>query len=211
LYNRQYFNYRIEEEIARANRNQHMLAILLCDLDHFKTINDSRGHQAGDEVLKGVAHSIQESTRGADLVFRWGGDEIVVILSKTTRDGILIASERIREGILKVGEAAQLNLDVSIGVALYPENGRNADELICLADRALYIAKKGGGKVHIGEEEYHLNEHSIKAVFQPVMDVESSQVIGYEALTRDPQGKLSVFQLFKKYGAIGQINELKQL
>lgn len=213
LYNRRYFECRMEEEIARADRNQHMLAILLCDLDHFKTINDLRGHQAGDEVLKEVARSIQESSRGTDLVFRWGGDEIVVILSKTTREGVLIASDRIREGIHKVSEAARLDLDLSIGAALYPVHGKNVDELIRLANRALNIAKKGGDKIHIGEEEYRLDEHSIKTVFQPVVDIGSNQnhIIGYEALTRDPEGKLSVFELFKKYGAIGQLNELKQL
>ena len=151
LYNRRYFESRMEEEIARADRDKQMLAILLCDLDHFKTVNDSRGHQAGDEVLKEVARSIQESSRGTDLVFRWGGDEIVVILSKTTREGVMFASKRIREGIRKVSAAARLDLDISIGAALYPVHGKNVDELIRLADRALYIAKKGGDKIHIGE------------------------------------------------------------
>ncbi|MCI0528759.1 MAG: diguanylate cyclase, partial [Nitrospira sp.] len=100
LYNRRYFNYRIEEEIALADRNKYSLAVLLCDLDKFKIINDTQGHHIGDEVLKAVAWSIQESTRGTDLVFRWGGDEIVVVLSEATRDGILGVAERIREGVL---------------------------------------------------------------------------------------------------------------
>ncbi|MGH7273254.1 MAG: diguanylate cyclase, partial [Nitrospiria bacterium] len=162
LYNRRYFNYRIEEEIARADRNKHSLAILMCDLDHFKAVNDTRGHHAGDEVLKAVAQEIQESTRGTDLVFRWGGDEMVVVLADTTREGVLIAGERIRKGVRTVSEQAQLNLDLSIGVAMYPEHGTSVDALIRLADRALYIAKKGGDKIHIGEEEYQLDEHSIK-------------------------------------------------
>ena len=146
LYNRRYFESRMEEEIALADRNRCGLAILLCDLEQFKKINDLQGHQAGDAVLKTVAHSIQESTRGADLVCRWGGDEIVVVLSKTNREGVLIASERIREGIRKINNAVRLNLDISIGVAMYPEHGKNVDELIRLADRALYIAKKGGDR-----------------------------------------------------------------
>jgi diguanylate cyclase (GGDEF)-like protein len=211
LYNRRYFDSRIEEEISRADRNKQVLAILLCDLDHFKAINDTRGHHAGDQVLKAVAKSIQDSTRGIDLVFRWGGDEIVVVLSNATREGALITAERIRSGVRRISERDQLNLDLSIGVSLYPEHGRSVDALIRLADRALYIAKQGGGKVHIGEEEYHLDERSIKVVFQPVVDIRLHQVLGYEALSRDPQGKLSILDLFKRYQAIGQLNELKRI
>ncbi len=209
LYNRRYFNHRIREELKRADRHQQTLAILLCDLDHFKTINDTQGHQSGDEVLKAVAKSIQESTRGTDLVFRWGGDEIVVILSEVNREGILIVAERIRSGVHKISDQAGIELDVSIGVALYPEHGRGVDGLIRLADRALYIAKKGGDKVHIGIEEYHLDEHTIKVVFQPIVNVRSNEVISYEALSRDSQGKLSILELFKRYQAIGQLKELK--
>ena len=211
LYNRRYFNHRIEEEIARADRNGHTLAILLCDLDHFRAINDTGGHQVGDEVLKAVAQEIQESTRGTDLVFRWGGDEIVVVLSDTTREGILIAGERLRRVVRTVSEQAHVDLDLSIGVALYPNHGRDIDELIRLADRALYIAKKGGDKIHIGEEEYQLDEHSIKVVFQPVVDIRSDEILGYEALSRDAQGKLSILDFFGRYQAIGQLNELKRI
>ncbi len=211
LYNRRYFNHRIQEEISRADRNRQSLAILLCDIDHFKNINDTRGHHAGDEVLKAVAQEVQQSTRGTDLVFRWGGDEMVVVLSDTNRQGIVIATERIRKGVHKISKTIGADLDMSIGVALYPEHGRTVDELIRLADRALYIAKKGGDKIHIGEEEYHLDEHTIKVVFQPVVDVRSSQRVGYEALSRDPQGKLSILELFRRYHAIGQLNELKCL
>jgi diguanylate cyclase (GGDEF)-like protein len=211
LYNRRYFEHRIEEEISRAHRTRQPLAILLCDLDDFKAINDAWGHQAGDEVLKIVARSIQEATRGADLVFRWGGDEFVVVLSDTTRDGVLIAADRIRTGILAISARADLAPDLSIGIALYPEHGQTVDQLIRLADRALYIAKKGGEKIHIGEEEYRLDEQAIKVVFQPVVDVRAHQTLGYEALSRDPQEKLSILELFKRYQAVGQLNELKAI
>ncbi len=212
LYNRRYFNHRIQEEITRADRNGEVLALLLCDLDHFKIINDTQGHHAGDVVLKAVAQGIQESTRGTDLVFRWGGDEIVVVLTEVNREGVLIAADRIRKGVRKVVSAQTgVEMDLSIGASLYPEHGRTVDDLIRLADRALYIAKKGGDKIHIGEEEYRLDEHTIKVVFQPIVDVRSNQKVGYEALSRDAQGKLSILELFKKYSAIGQLNELKCL
>ncbi|MCI0529218.1 MAG: diguanylate cyclase, partial [Nitrospira sp.] len=166
LYNRRYFELRIQEEIKHATRYNHSLAIFLCDLDRFKEINDKKGHQFGDEVLKSVATSIKRSVRGTDLVFRWGGDEIVVILPESTREGILIASDRIRTNVRNCGAGIWITLDLSIGVAIYPEHGRDIDELIRIADRALYIAKKGGDKFHIGEEEYHLDARSIKVVFQ---------------------------------------------
>ena len=209
LYNRQYFKEQLEKEIIRADRQKYILAILLCDLDHFNAINESWGYQTGDEVLKGVARSVYESSRGTDLVSRWGGDEIVVVLANTTRDGVLIAAERIRKGVHRVGEKAIIDLDMSVGIALYPDHGASADELLRMADRALYIAQKGGGKIHVGEEEYRIDENSIKIVFQPIVDISSMHILGYEGLGRDPKGKLGILDLFKRYEAVGQLSELK--
>jgi|SRR5579884_245687 len=211
LYNRRYFDQRAEDEIIRADREKHALAILMCDLDFFKVLNDTLGHQIGDKVLRAVAASILNSTRGIDLIFRWGGDEIVVVLSKTTREGVLTAANRIREGVLHIGNEAGIPLDISIGVSLYPEHGRTIDELINMADRSLYIAKKGGDKIHIGDKEYDLDENSVKVVFQPVVEIASRRIIGYEALSRDPEAKLNTYDLFKKFHAIGQLNELKRI
>jgi len=209
LFNRQYFADRMGEEIARADRKRSTVAVLLCDLDHFKIVNDTRGHQAGDEVLKEAAEAIQDATRGSDLVFRWGGDEILVVLSDTAREGILKAADRIRQGVRSISESAQLDLDVSIGVALYPEHSGDIEGLIRLADRALYIAKKGGDHIHIGQEEYRLDEKAIRVVFQAVVDIRSKAILGYEALSRDPEGKLGILELFRRYEAVGQLDELK--
>ena len=152
LYNRRHFINRIVEEIARAHRNQCIFAVLLCDLDHFKAINDHRGHLTGDEVLKAVAKSIQDSVRETDLVFRWGGDEMVVILAETTREGCRIAAERIQRGMLKVQKETRTHVDISIGISLYPAHGSTPDDLIRVADLALYTAKKGKEKINIGGE-----------------------------------------------------------
>ena len=208
LYNRRHFSDRLREEIKRADRNEHTTAVLLCDLDRFKAVNDTLGHQVGDGVLKTVATNIQASTRGTDLVFRWGGDEIVVILSDTSRQGALIAADRIRQAVRK---SSYVDIDVSVGISLYPEHGRNEDELIRTADRALYIAKKSGEKVRVGEEDYRLDRSAIKVVFQPVVDIAVDRIVGYEALTRDPEGKLSPLELFEKYRIVGRMNELKHL
>jgi len=211
LYNRRYFKDRLDQEVIRAGENKYLMALLICDIDHFKSINDSWGHQVGDEMLKGVAQVIKEATRGMDLVARWGGDEIVVALANTTREGVSIATERIRKGVRRVGEKALIDLDLSMGVALFPEHGTHSDDLLRLADRALHISKKSGEKIHVGEEEYHIDEKSVKLVFQPVIDVRSNHVFGYEALGRDPQGKLNILELFKRYQAIGKLEDLKSL
>ncbi len=211
LYNRRMFNVRIREELSRADRQGTGLCLLLCDLDRFKAINDGNGHQVGDEVLKSVAKAILEATRGSDLVFRWGGDEIVVVFTDVGREGILMAAERIRDGAQRVGRRIGVNVDMSIGGAVFPEHGRAADQLIRIADRALYIAKKGGDKVHIGDEEYRVDENLIRVVFQPIKNLQRGRVIGFEALSRDAQGRMSIGELFGRFHAIGQLNELKRL
>ena len=99
-----------------------------------------------------------------------------------------------------VARSTGLDVDVSVGIALYPEYGRTEADLLRVADRALYIAKnKTGEKVQVGEEEYRLDRDSIRVVFQPVVDVTTDRILGYEALSRDPQGKLSAPGLFEKY------------
>jgi diguanylate cyclase (GGDEF)-like protein/PAS domain S-box-containing protein len=215
LYNRRYFDRRIRSELARAERSRQPMAMLLCDLDRFKAVNDTRGHQAGDESLKLVSKAVLNSVRGIDLVFRWGGDEIMVVLPETTREGARTTAERIRAKIRHIAGNVSPDLDVSTGIALYPEHGSSEDDLIRIADLALYISKKGGDKIHVGAEEYDLDKTSSKVTFQPavavqpIVDLRSKQIIGYEALTRDPAGKVSVLELFKKYEIIGKLGELK--
>jgi diguanylate cyclase (GGDEF)-like protein len=211
LYNRYYFEERMKEEVSRVDRNRQLLAILLCDIDHFKSVNDNHGHQTGDQILKKVSEGIQEATRGIDLVCRWGGDEIVVVVSNATREGVLVAADRIRKRICTIGEEHHMPLDISIGVALYPEHGTNTNELIKMADRALYISKRGGDKVHIGEEEYRLDQEAVRIVFQPIVDIRTRDILGFEALSRDPLGKFDIRELFKRYQAVGQLKELKSL
>ena len=211
LYNRRYFNKRIEEEISRATRQQSRFALFLCDLDNFKKVNDTRSHQFGDEILKAAGQAIQDATRDIDFVFRWGGDEFVVILLVDDRQGIIDAGERIRERIIELGKLKRFPLDLSIGVASFPEHGADSNQLIRLADRALYIAKKRGDKIHIGEEEYELDDGVIDVVFQPIVDTVSGQVIGLEALSRPSNETVSIQDFFQKYHSIGKLLELKEI
>ncbi len=211
LLNRQSFADRFETEVARAQRDEKVFPILLCDLDHFKQLNDTHGHQYGDNILREVGAAFLSATRGADSVFRWGGDEFLVILSVATRDGALVAARRIRDSVREIGHRRGVRIDLSIGVAFYPEHGDSQSRLISLADRALYIAKKGGHRIHVGEEEYSLDDDAVALVFQPVVELGSRKVIGYEALSRDPAGKLGIQQIFRRYAAVGQLAELKKL
>ncbi len=211
LYNRRYFNKRIEEEISRATRQKSRFALLLCDLDHFKKVNDTRSHQVGDEILKAAGQAIQTATRDVDFVFRWGGDEFVVILLVDDRQGITDAGERIRQRVMALGEEWRLPLDLSIGVASFPEHGDDSTQLIRLADRALYIAKKRGDKIHIGEEEFELDDDVVQVVFQPIVDTLSGKVIGHEALSRSAKEEMGIQELFLKYHSIGKLLELKEL
>lgn len=209
LYNRRHLSDVLLEEIEGADRDQ-QIAILMCDLDRFKAINDERGHQTGDEVLRAVAKGILESTRGADVVSRWGGDEIVVLLARSSRDGALVAAERVRKTVRRIAAEHELDFDVSIGIAFYPQHGTTEDELMRVADRALYTAKQTGERIHVGDAAA-LGPHSARVVFQPIVALSSGTVIAYEALARDPEGSGNVEQLFEKHRAIGRLRELKQV
>ncbi len=146
LYNRRYFDFRVVKELGRANRKQESLAFVLCDLDHFKEINDTRGHAAGDQVLIEVAKTINESIRATDLVFRWGGDEFMIVFSEATREGIQKVVNRIRYAIDEIGKRMDIPLDCSAGVAFYPGHSKIPEELIRLSDHAMYMAKRGTEK-----------------------------------------------------------------
>lgn len=211
LYNRRYFHGRFDEEMARASRGHRSLAVMLCDVDRFRSINDMRGHSAGDDVLKAVAKRLQGAVRETDLVFRWGADEIVVVLPEVAHDAVAVTADRIRRSVRQLGETLNEEVDLSIGVVLYPDHGTTSDELMRVADRALFFAKKSGDKVHIGEADYHLNDQTIEVVFQPIVDLRTREVMGYEALARDPSGKVGIVELFKRFQAIGRLRELKRL
>jgi diguanylate cyclase (GGDEF)-like protein len=183
----------------------------MCDLDGFKRVNDSRGHQFGDGVLKSVATTLRQATRGTDLHFRWGGDEMVVVLSKSTEDGALIAAERIRQGVRGFAAEHDLDLDTSIGIAIYPIHGTTDEELIRVADLAMYVAKKTGDKMRVGFEEYTVNEDCVTFAYQPIWNLGANEIVGHEVFTRDPGGVLGPVELFQRYRAVGQLRRLKRL
>ncbi len=157
LYNRTYFRQRLEEEISRASRYRQPLACMFVDVDDFKQINDTHGHLAGDGVLHEIARRTIASTRRNDIVARYGGEEIVILLPHTDRAGAIHQAIRLLE-MVSTREFPSLGADVrvtvSVGVAMFdPESMRRADDLLRAADTSLYRAKQfGKNRVVIGDE-----------------------------------------------------------
>ena len=141
--NRRAFGQRLEEEVARATRYSLPLTLLMLDVDHFKSYNDTFGHPEGDEVLKQVARTLEHCARETDLVARYGGEEFVVLLPQTDAAGALTIAERIRRAILET-EWSRRSVTVSVGVAHLLPVVDTGSHLIARADRALYQSKAGG-------------------------------------------------------------------
>jgi diguanylate cyclase (GGDEF)-like protein len=143
--NRRNFEERLEEEVLRHGRYGHPLSLLMFDLDHFKNINDSLGHQTGDQVLSELAGLLCESLRVTDFPARYGGEEFAVILPNTAREQAAMLAERIRDRVARRSFAGErgVRLSVSAGVASLGAGG-TASDLVLLADQSLYLAKNGG-------------------------------------------------------------------
>jgi diguanylate cyclase (GGDEF)-like protein len=142
LANRRLFDESLQREVARSQRLATPLSLLVLDVDHFKQVNDTYGHQTGDAVLREVADALVANTKNYDVAARYGGDEFVVLLPGCSRDDAMRVAERVRNGIARaVGEAP---VTISAGVATVPDNANDAERLMAAADAALYEAKRTG-------------------------------------------------------------------
>lgn len=147
LYNRRYLDETLEREVARARREGHPLSIVMLDVDHFKKLNDTYGHQAGDEVLKALAGLLRDNTRTEDVACRYGGEEFLVLLPSMPLDKACERAERWRNQLeQKTFYFGNFSLSVtaSFGVSSYPHHGKTPDDLTRAADAALYSAKHNG-------------------------------------------------------------------
>lgn len=133
----------LQNEVLRSRRLEHVFAVIMADVDHFKSYNDAHGHQAGDEALKRVATVLRESLRDVDSVARYGGEEFFVLMPETTADEAADLAKRVRAALAKQPPPAGA-VTLSFGVACYPAHGLNGEALIGAADEALYEAKHGG-------------------------------------------------------------------
>jgi diguanylate cyclase (GGDEF)-like protein/PAS domain S-box-containing protein len=148
LYNRRYMEEFLERELRRAARDEYGLGVLMADLDNFKQLNDSLGHVAGDAVLGGIGRFLGSAVRGADVACRFGGEEFVIILPKTSLEDTRNRAEALRDGI-KANQLYETKglfppATMSVGVAAFPDHGTSVEELILAADSAMYRAKALG-------------------------------------------------------------------
>lgn len=147
LYNRRYLAEMLEHEIARARREQSSLSIIVSDIDHFKDINDTYGHQAGDQFLVEIAGLMKRFTRSSDLICRYGGEEFVLVFPKADQDAALQRADEIRQKCSEIiipHEGHALSVTMSFGMAVYPDHGDDPEQIIIKADKALYLSKQAG-------------------------------------------------------------------
>jgi diguanylate cyclase (GGDEF)-like protein len=143
-YNRRSFEMQLDKEILMAKRTSQPLSLLMLDLDRFKHLNDSAGHDVGDDALRQLTDCFRRELRGIDTAARFGGDEFALILPQAFSEGALLVAERVRARIEQIQIPEFGNLTASIGIASFPANASSRTELFRAADDALYAAKRAG-------------------------------------------------------------------
>jgi diguanylate cyclase len=214
LANRLDFTNFLDVEIDNAKRHNRLIALLLIDLDNFKNVNDTHGHQVGDELLREVSKRLKESVRKRDainrpsaehLVSRLGGDEFAIVLTELdSPENAAVVARRMIQSVNKpvvISGSGEAQVGVSIGIACYPDSGANAEELCRSADLAMYDAKNKGKntyrffskKLNAAHEYHTMIETGIKnalktekfyMVYQPIVDLATQKTVAFEALCR---------------------------
>ncbi len=208
LANRRLFTDRLEQMITLSHRHKESMALLFLDVDRFKSINDSLGHAAGDEVLKETASRLQEQLRDSDIAARMGGDEFTLILPNTDTDAAEVVAKKLLQRLLTpyVLNEQQFILGSSIGIAIYPQDGKNGETLLQQADNAMYFAKKAKKGYAFCSSELHQTSNrriileqalrkalmqncfednfELAVVFQSIHSIHNNQLMGFEALMR---------------------------
>jgi diguanylate cyclase (GGDEF)-like protein/PAS domain S-box-containing protein len=203
LPNRNLFDDRLSQAIVHAHRNSGTVAVAALDIDGFKMVNDSLGHQAGDLLLQEVAHRLSACVREGDTVARLGGDEFVVVMPLAKAEDALIIAEMLLQAFAATirCDMQDMYVTASIGIAMYPKDGRDAESLLKYADLAMYRAKEQGRSryqfyapemnqqvaqsMEIGNDLHRALEHNEFTLhYQPQIDLRSGHIVGYEALLR---------------------------
>lgn len=202
LPNRFMLNERLDYQIFNAQRSNSQVSLLILDLNAFKDINDSLGHQVGDHLLILVSERLKLCIRDVDTLARLGGDEFAIILSETPREKAAFVAEKISRSLAQAFniDGRKVSIGVSIGITAFPEDGTDSQQLLQQADIAMYTAKRDRldfAYYDSKEDEYSLNrlalindlrmalvENNLELYFQPQIDVKSQNPVGAEALLR---------------------------
>jgi diguanylate cyclase (GGDEF)-like protein/PAS domain S-box-containing protein len=147
LYNRRYMDETLDREVSRARREGIPLSLVMLDIDYFKRVNDTYGHQVGDEALKMLATTLLADIRAEDVACRYGGEEFLILLPNMPLETAMMRAERWRAAVEALSVTLgnfSINFTISLGVAAYPEHGKTPDDLTRCADQALYRAKNDG-------------------------------------------------------------------
>jgi diguanylate cyclase (GGDEF)-like protein/PAS domain S-box-containing protein len=203
LPNRTLLNDRFRYALSLAQRSGEPLAVMFLDLDHFKDINDTLGHNIGDQVLMELAKRLKEAVREEDTLSRQGGDEYILILPATDADGAGMVASKLIEVVAQPCqiEHHELIVTASIGIAIYPHDGKNLESLSKNADIAMYRAKREGRnsfRFYTAEMQAHsarnlklanglrhaLERHELQLHYQPQLSLQDGRIVGVEALLR---------------------------
>ncbi len=210
LYNQRVFWELFDYEVKRAKRHNYKFALFVIDIDNFKLVNDTYGHEFGDKFLHEVAQQLRKVFRSEDILARYGGDEFCVLLPYTDAEGAATVAKRLIDSIknfsIEAPDGKKVNVTVSVGIVIFPDHGEDPKSLFILADNVMYKAKKLGknrfliaGKedtIEIEEETVKKNllitsaveENKIIPFFQPIVEVKTGKVFGYEVLMRINSG-----------------------
>ncbi|MCB1892907.1 MAG: EAL domain-containing protein, partial [Rhodocyclaceae bacterium] len=230
LPNRNLLNDRLGQALAHASRNRGLMAVGFVDLDRFKIINDTLGHDAGDELLKEIARRLSGCLRSSDTVARQGGDEFVVVLNDLARpEDATIVAQKLLDALSPpmTLSGREIVPGASLGFALYPQDGDNLQALLMSADKAMYAAKQAGrGQyrffdpelnraaadwLEVGAELHHaLARNEFELHYQPKLDLRSGTITGVEALLRwrRPEGLIPPNKFIPILEETGQILEV---
>jgi len=204
LLNHRAFQDRAEQEVARARRGGHTLAVVMIDVDGFGAINNTHGHQTGDMALITVARCLRAQTRQGDVVARYGGDEFALILPETDLDEAVGLAERIREELARLTMAHRsraIHVTASVGVAVMPEHDTTREGLIRAADSASYAAKRAGGDGVRVAEEGALSHDPVALAAQldhanlATVEALAAMVDAKDAYTRGHSGRVAAYAM----------------